>query len=551
MVHTHRYIDMGHEASSPVKAKQHEQQKARTITHILRPEDLPYLNLCPPSTYALLAAAAYSDDWSQAPGTAATPESSQSRPPPLPEGWELFMHCSEVQLDCEGYSGVAFLHRRLGRCVIAERGTVDLLGLRTGLWMMLNHISIQFYLAEQFSLAVRARLLETTTSPSNGAAAHPITYEVCYTGHSLGAALASHRAVEEGVAAVTFECPGMKDFLKQHRISRKRDGGQRGRGGHAAPAIAPDALLTNYLQAPNPINTLRGHVGVSMMLPMESDIDLSLTQVVKELQAGASLTSSPDTSAVSTPPPVEGATPSSARATLSRYMPRLRVPSMVWPQEYLRSAVFQMVGIREIQEYMTRLEPHLQELLSAARQHHSISTIATYFSQYDASCVEEPPREVVVWPSSVLMYMEYINILMKSKTAVEEKVRAAYESMLGQLYQVRPAEEIIAGGVARQQQKSRLATRHFSPASLKIIQLWCDVLTPAQKQSLELSMYDCGVLNTVSIAGGKDDSEEACVVVSGGLLSPLQVREFLFRLSHRKIIQQGMETISGLPSSKL
>jgi hypothetical protein len=80
-------------------------------------------------------------------------------------------------------------------------------------------------------------------------------YTLKIVGHSLGAVMAELCAVEIGVQCISFESPGSLEIInKVDRYRIRLDNGLR---------------ITNYLSAPNIINTLNGHPGVSyrMLLP--------------------------------------------------------------------------------------------------------------------------------------------------------------------------------------------------------------------------------------------------------------------------------------------
>ena len=170
--------------------------------------------------------------------------------PDLPEGWSVFLSCEELCLNREGYYATAYINESIRHCIIAQRGTVDLDGLRAGVCILFDEPNIQFALAEQFSKQVRLKLQLSREAASVENADEP-HYHVSYTGHSLGAVLAACRACAENTFAVTFESPGCRSYLEKT----------------LRPFRVEEADIVTYLRPPNPINTLKQHAGYLIQLP--------------------------------------------------------------------------------------------------------------------------------------------------------------------------------------------------------------------------------------------------------------------------------------------
>lgn len=596
----------------------------------------------------------------------------------LPKGWEVFLHCKEVELERDGFCAVAYIQLQTRQCIIAFRGTANALGLRAGIWMFFQELSIQFFLAKQFSKVVREKLLldfgndekgissweSTTVSEGDKVGADeegvwaqfPAGYHLSYTGHSLGAVLASVRAVDEGISAVTFESPGCfgliqrltKQKREQQKVKRmeaewKKDDERRSgnlpqgldssrqsspsltskpdtvgdSGFHQVPSLLasvsepdmvpqlfyadppPESLLTNYLQPPNAINTLHSQIGYCVMLPargctVEEEVLAVSRHAASLLASTENRLREKQTMAHANDIENEGnheneEASTSKNSSFRRFVPKFKVgmPTIHMPtQGILRSVLFSSVGMGEVMNILNRLEPHFKELMSRTRQQHSIKAIVEYFVAHEK--VEQAPsttpavplahrtgplgvqdglKEVLAWPMNSLQYMEYLNAqraLLEQDVQSNWNLLKAYQSQLKHLFEVVNVEESRDGiRVYRP-----LRQRYISPSVVCLIDWWA-CLKAEVKHALSLKASDHAVLNVVHLTGSPSrmiknpstilqdsESEEASpnssikgnspflmwetadrgLYVENGIMSPLDARDVLFRLSRRKYI---------------
>lgn len=399
----------------------------------LTPEDVQSLPLVSHYVYALLSLHVYGG-----PNT-----------PPLPSDWEVCLKATDLNLDKEGYFAIAYINKELRQCIIAQRGTTDAMGLRAGVWIYFDEQTILFSLARQFSKEVRLYLNLTWGKTPE--------WFVSYTGHSLGAVLATCRAVEEQTHAVTFESPGCKNFIEKTMSSSK----------------AKDADIIAYLCQPNPINTLRPHCGYVMQLPFVSEKNVLLRPRV-----------------------------------VSSSM--LRLPSIPTPQEFIRGQIPRIVGIPDIQQYISRIQPLFFAMLEHTQQVHSMAGIFDYFKT-NGECLNE--RVVLRWPSTFMQFLEYHN----AKRALEDSeiqqtnLSSAYESLIRSLY------------LTAERSKNSLPLRFLNEDSVKILWLWSKE-NPARLARLPLTLMDHKVLNTIMV-------EDGCMHTS--VLTAFQAKQYLSLLVFR------------------
>ncbi|ORC90257.1 uncharacterized protein TM35_000093070 [Trypanosoma theileri] len=323
---------------------------------LLTSEDIPSLPIVSHRIYAHLALHVY-----EHPNT-----------PKLPTAWTVFLSAKDLNLDKEGYFAVAYVNHELRHCIIAQRGTTNALGMRTGVWTYFDERTIQFSLAQQFSKQVRSYLgLTLGETPE---------WFVSYTGHSLGAVLAACRAVEEQTYAITFESPGCKTFIEKTM----------------SPLKIEDADIITYLRTPNPINSLRPHCGYIVQIPFESGDKNPLQPRV-----------------------------------VSSSM--LRLPSIPTPQEFIRGKLPRVVGIPDIQLYVGKIEPLLREMLEDTQQIHAMIGIFNHFKESDEPSNE---TVVLRWPSNIMQFLEYYNAKKALEDPLNQQVNisAAYESLVRDLY---------------------------------------------------------------------------------------------------------------------
>ncbi|KAH9599175.1 hypothetical protein LSM04_008646 [Trypanosoma melophagium] len=323
---------------------------------LLTPGDISSLYIVSHQIYALLALHVYGH-----PNT-----------PPLPSAWTVLLTAKELNLDKEGYYAVAYINKEFRHCIIAQRGTTNALGMRTGVWTYFDERTIQFSLAQQFSKQVRSYLSVTLGETPE--------WFVSYTGHSLGAVLAACRAVEEQTYAITFESPGCRKFIEKTM----------------SPLKAEDADIITYLRTPNPINTLRPHCGYIVEIPYEAGEKNPLQPQV-----------------VSTS--------------------MLRLPSIPTPQEFIRGKLPRVVGIPDIQLYVGKIEPLLREMLEDTQQVHAMIGILNHFKESDEPPNE---AVVLRWPSNIMQFLEYYNAKKALEDPLNQQVNisAAYESLVRDLY---------------------------------------------------------------------------------------------------------------------
>lgn len=541
----------------------------------LEPHEVAALRLTSHGTYAALAAHVYG---AGAPDTAIQVA--------LPDGWEVLLQCSTLHLDREGYFAVAYVHRRSRHCVVAQRGTSEVLGLRAGVWMYFEQPTIQFFLAEQFSRAVRHTL--ATMEGGRGGSEWFLTY----TGHSLGAIIATCRAVEEGTLAVTFESPGGRAFIEKTLET----------------AAEMDARAVNYLRAPNPINTLKPHCGYGIVIPTqqvrlpsgtlflapslpppppvadEAEEKEVLRGGVVQSRGGAAGVkkgaSTPQTATLASPvessggvnssvvpaasgvgrsasaaaspasthptphaagkvggssgsgekgggPAVTvsgddaadsgkqnsavktGAVPATGSSSTAPKNPsRWRLPSFR-PQQYLRGYVFSGVGmgIPELQQYVSKVEPMIREMLEHTQQVHSIHSMRVHFEHED----EPGDEEVVVrWPEHLLQFMEFYNTFraLEDPENQEAHVREAYRGMMRRLYSTEP------------RRRDCIPVRYVDHTSQLVVRLWWS-MDAAQRKLWPLSFLDHKALNMIQIKDG---------YLCSYVLSALQAKQYLMRL---------------------
>ncbi|CAM42446.1 conserved hypothetical protein [Leishmania braziliensis MHOM/BR/75/M2904] len=525
----------------------------------LESHEVGFLQLTPHGVYATLAAHVYG---------AAAPEMAIQVP--LPDGWEVLLQCSSLHLDKEGYFAVAYAHRGSRHCIISERGTSEVLGLRAGVWMYFGQPTIQFFLAAQFSKAVRHKL-EVMNGGCSG------SWFISYTGHSLGAVIAGCRAVEEGTLAVTFESPGAQVF-----IEKMLD----------APRSVDEHLIT-YLRAPNPINTLKPQCGYVIMIPTQqvvlpsgtlflapsnqaatkddderqsprsgscsrasrkpskppssSTSPINLSGSVSPVTVSVTTAASPCSSASQV---VAASTNTTAAATLTARSPtspsaqtsngsnsgpgavaantppRWRIPSFR-PQEYLRGYLFGGVGmgVPELQQYVSKVEPMIREMLEHAQQVHSIHSLRDHFQKAD-----EPGDEEVVlrWPSHLLQFMEFYNTTraLEDPENQDAGVKEAYLSLMRRLYYTEP------------RRRDCIPIKYLDSRSLLVVRVWWS-MDAAQRKQWPLSLMDHKALNVIQVK-----NSDLC----SSVMTAMQAKQYLVRLVARPEVREMIDQWQGEPT---
>ena len=390
----------------------------------LDPKEIEQLPLVPHYVYACLSEHVYAEPTRR----------------PLPSGWREFITCAEVGLDREGYFAAAYINERLRHCIIAQRGTIDAMGLRAGVWMYFDEPTIQFSLAEQFSKVVRLQL--SLTSPMSAASPtlndiHDGPYFISHTGHSLGAVLASCRAVAEHTYAITFESPGCRAFVEKTMHPFKAD----------------DADIISYVRSPNPINTLRPQCGYLVQLPFEES-PVALPQAKYAIQ-----------------------------------LPKIHT--------YVRSKIFEY-GVPEVQTFLTKVEPIVKELLTHTQQLHCIEGMVRNFEREGEPTVGDL---VLKWPCHLMQFLEYYNILraMDEPQNQHANAYAAFENLLQTLYNVTklPRHKIATRFLNQNSQRLLALWGDTSGGDEAAAELRRNVpLSTLEKKVLSTTSVHSGILNS-------------------------------------------------------
>eukprot|EP01064_Diplonema_japonicum_P013343 TRINITY_DN20887_c0_g1_i1.p1 TRINITY_DN20887_c0_g1~~TRINITY_DN20887_c0_g1_i1.p1 ORF type:complete len:469 (+),score=44.13 TRINITY_DN20887_c0_g1_i1:41-1408(+) len=295
----------------------------------------------------------------------------------LPKGWDIFMDCSEVHLNREGFHATAYINTNKQHIVIAERGTIDAAGLRAGIWVYFDEPTIQFMLSEQFSKIVRLKM----------ALQHKTEFTVSYTGHSLGGVLATCRAVAEHTFGVVFETPGCQGFVE--RIM------------HPFRFDHPDVII--YVRPPNTINSLKTQVGHVVQLPPKEYQPIANAEAEENIQK-----------------------------KIAQMLPSLSFPSV---GEFMGKKILER-SVPELYDYVSKIEPYVRDLFDETQQVHSIHNIVPLFED-EKGCYCEPESEnVLVWPSHLMQFAEYHSALrgLEETSEGEPHLKAAYESLLAKIY---------------------------------------------------------------------------------------------------------------------
>jgi hypothetical protein len=482
---------MGQAASSSTQQDDDGQYSTTTTVTtpekqmVLQPEEVDSLPLVPHFVYALLSEHVYND-----------PDRR-----PLPAAWSVLMTCADVDLDREGYFAAAYIHETLGHCIIAERGTSDVLGVRAGVWMYFDEPTIQFSLSEQFSKLVRLRL--SLTKERGGR-----KYFISYAGHSLGAVLAACRACAEHTYAITFESPGCKTFVEKTMH----------------PFRADDVDIITYLRSPNPINTLKPQCGYLVQLPYIA-APQALQKSGSSVSGGAVPLSSGGAGAVAGKTPAAGA----AASAISNF--KAALPSMPNPQDYLRGRLI-AAGVPELQQYLTKVEPVLRELLEQTQQIHSIHSIVSNFETSDEPIGQDV---VLVWPSHMMQFLEYYNITkaMEEPANQNPNVYAAYDALLQRLY------------LTAKRPKSRIPLRFLTRNAQRLVRIW-SMINTEQKKTFPLTNIEMRALNTNSIHGEN---------LQTSVLTAFQMKQYISLILWREevniFLDRFMFDVPGGKASKL
>lgn len=175
----------------------------------------------------------------------------------LPEGW-LIISCKSFEepkspnilKSIWGNFYVEFINNYKKEIVLSIRGTDNILNAITDIGLALSSIcqNLSFMIPGQHELETFVEYILSSD------AIKQYNYSFKIIGHSLGGVMAELAAVKYGVECITFESPGSLHIMRQF------------------PQEYPESnfrYITNYLGAPNIINTLNKHPGMiyRMFLP--------------------------------------------------------------------------------------------------------------------------------------------------------------------------------------------------------------------------------------------------------------------------------------------
>ncbi|CAF0900679.1 unnamed protein product [Adineta steineri] len=155
--------------------------------------------------------------------------------------------------DKTGYYSIAVQHNETKEMVIAHRGTtfdVNNASLLADFDLFSLKIPEQFQVAQQFTNKIRQQI-----DPKR---------ILWHTGHSLGGAIAEFIVANETLFkqeslsfAVTFDSPGIRELLKDHRRRSKIE--------QSLPK-SNEFRVIGYLSVPNIVNTMGTHIGLTLRL---------------------------------------------------------------------------------------------------------------------------------------------------------------------------------------------------------------------------------------------------------------------------------------------
>eukprot|EP01060_Flectonema_neradi_P013634 TRINITY_DN20361_c0_g1_i1.p1 TRINITY_DN20361_c0_g1~~TRINITY_DN20361_c0_g1_i1.p1 ORF type:complete len:457 (+),score=46.80 TRINITY_DN20361_c0_g1_i1:104-1474(+) len=296
----------------------------------------------------------------------------------LPKGWEVFMTCSEVHLDREGYGGTAYYNESLHHIIIAQRGTIDAAGLRAGVWVYFDEPTIQFTLSAEFSKVVRLK----------ANLAHPLQpVTISYTGHSLGGVLATCRAIAEQTYGIVFETPGCKGFVE--RITH--------------PFRYDEADVIVYVRPPNTINSLKPQVGYLVQLPPQDYVRTN-REIASE----------------------------SAQKKIAQMLPTLQLPDVTG---FLGKKIIER-SVPELYDYLSKVEPVVRDIFDQTQQFHSIHNIVPLYENAEGAYCEPECELVDKWPTHLMQFFEYFSVQQSLEKVTDEQphLRAAYEELLKKIY---------------------------------------------------------------------------------------------------------------------
>lgn len=203
---------------------------------------------------------------------------------------------------------------------------------------------------------------------------------------------------------------------------------------------------------------------------------------------------------------------------------RSRIPS-IRPQEYLRGYMLKEVGlgVPELQQYVTKLEPMLREMVERTQLLHSIHNIVAHFAKEDEPTCEEV---AVRWPSNLMQFLEYYNTTraLEDPENQQPQVKAAFRNLMDHLYCTVPRSRYT------------IPVKYVETTSLLAVSTWRR-LDSAQRASLPLSILERKALDVLQVENG----ELICSV-----LTAFQAKQFLARLTSREVVCDILtQTASG------
>eukprot|EP00759_Apiculatamorpha_spiralis_P029611 PhF_6_TR31748/c0_g1_i3/m.46742 len=406
---------------------------------------------------------------------------------PLPPGWSVFISADEVNLERDGYYATAYVNEHLQHIVISERGTADANGVRTGIWVYFDVPTVQFALAEEFSKVVRLKAqLELE--------GHHTSFVVSYAGHSLGAILATCRACAERTFAVTFESPGCRSFVEKTMH----------------PFKVEDSDVVTYLRPPNPINSLKPHVGYVVQLPWSGPISVANLNL-DNLGTSPKPNTSNDT--LPTPDATKKRTgPFSGLPSLPS-LPTLSVPSMLIPpsaQDIGKKIIEKSAP--EFFQYFAKLEPYVRELFDHTQQVHSIAGIVSVFEDRATNQLRFEPESLetaLLWPTNLLQYLELANANRNIDmcNSSEHHARSAYTAMRQSLH------------ITSRRDQHSIPLQYLNPESRVLLQSWSKLSNKEKSQTIaDMTLLDKRILQSVKI-------ESQTVYTTG--ITAFQMKQYL------------------------
>lgn len=153
-----------------------------------------------------------------------------------PEGWRVLDHFRPDEVkDYFGFSATFYVNDESRKGIVAFRGTELKSTFKAAKGTLVSDFALM--------LGMTPGIVEYAQDFYSRQAERG--YDISFTGHSLGAALAELLALRNRLPAVTFDSPGCKPLV------------------HEQPEYAQNYsdYITTYLAAPHPINTLHEHVG--------------------------------------------------------------------------------------------------------------------------------------------------------------------------------------------------------------------------------------------------------------------------------------------------